>query len=146
MEWFPVSILFLPSCFHLAFFLCMCEEDCPWANVCANCPLLLYVECHHSMAWQAVCRSVPSIQTRQTWATKVEPVTLTTVPLGWPFILPSFSLQFLIGKDLQRCTLSKEANNLVYPRSNATDLEVISAFLKVSHYSSNRVFFINVMS
>ena len=31
----------------------VCEEDCPWGNICANLPLF-YVGCHHSVAWWAV--------------------------------------------------------------------------------------------
>ena len=43
----------------------------------------LYVGCRHSMAWWAVCRSVPRIQTSEPQAAEVECMNLNTWPLGW---------------------------------------------------------------
>ena len=38
--------------------VCVCEEDCHWANMCANLPLF-YVGCHHSVAWWTVLGLCP---------------------------------------------------------------------------------------
>ena len=46
--------------------------------------LYFYVGHHHSMAWWAVRRSVPSIRTLEPQATKAEHMNLSTRPLGWP--------------------------------------------------------------
>ena len=45
------------------------EEDCPWANICANPPLFCMWLCCHSMAWWEVCRSEPRIRTHEPQAT-----------------------------------------------------------------------------
>ena len=45
---------------------------------------ILYVGCYHSMAWWAVYRSTPRIQTGEPQAAKVESVNFTTMPLGQP--------------------------------------------------------------
>ena len=42
--------------------------------------------CHHSMAWWAVCRSAPRIQTGELRVTKAEHVNLTIMQLGQPLI------------------------------------------------------------
>ena len=41
------------------------EEDWPWANICTHLPLLYMWDSFHNMAWQAVCRSAPGIQTSE---------------------------------------------------------------------------------
>ena len=71
----------MTSCFWFVFFG---EEDWPWANICANLPLFLYVGHCYSMAWWAVCKSSPRIWTCKLWATKAECMNLTTIPLGQP--------------------------------------------------------------
>ena len=50
-------------------FLCVCEEDCSWANICANLPLFS-VGCRHCMAWWTVCRSLPGIRTHELWVSQ----------------------------------------------------------------------------
>ena len=67
-------------CCQSSFFL---EEDCCWANICANLPLFCMWEHHANVAWWALCRSMPRIQTHIPWATKVEHANLTTMPPGW---------------------------------------------------------------
>ena len=44
----------------------------------------LYVGCHHSMAWWAVCRSVPGIWTCKPQADEAKHTNLTTMPPSWP--------------------------------------------------------------
>ena len=61
------------------------EEDWPWANISAHLPLLYTWDTSHSTAWQAVCWSVPKIQTGEPWDTKAKRANLTTAPLDWPF-------------------------------------------------------------
>ena len=74
--------------FLFSFFVC--EEDWPWANICCQSssfclrkivPKLtampvflyfLYMGCHHSMAWWAVCRSTPRIWTHEPQAAEAE--------------------------------------------------------------------------
>ena len=81
------------------------EEDWAWANIscqsfsfCSrkvaseltSVPILLYFlyeGCHHSMAWWAMCRSMPGIWTHKPRAAKVECMNLTTTPPGWPLML-----------------------------------------------------------
>ena len=58
------------------------EEDWPWANIRAHLPLLYMWDACHSMAWQAVRRPAPGIQTAEPWAKKAEHVNLTTAPSG----------------------------------------------------------------
>ena len=53
---------------------------------CQSSPTLC-VRCCNSMAWWAVCRSIPRIWTPEPWTTEVEHVNLTTMPLGWPLSL-----------------------------------------------------------
>ena len=55
----------------------------PWANICANLPLLLRVGCCHSIAWWAVCRSAPGIWTHEPQSVEAECANLTTMLLGW---------------------------------------------------------------
>ena len=81
----PVEILWKGWVFFFKQFFCVCvyEEDWLWANICASLPLF-YVGCCHSMAWRAVCRSVPEIQPWKPWTTEAEHANLTTMPLGRP--------------------------------------------------------------
>ena len=85
-------------------FLFLLEEDCCWADICANPPYFLYLGWHHSTAWWAVCRSVSRIWTCKPWAAGVECANLTT-PLGWPLnccfklsILGQFVMQWSINR------------------------------------------------
>ena len=39
-------------------YLCVCEEDWPSANICANLPLFYVGRCH-SVAWQVLLRPRP---------------------------------------------------------------------------------------
>ena len=63
------------------------EEDWPWANIRAHIPLLYMWDACHSMAWQAVHRFMPGIQTSKRQAAKAECVNLIAAPLGWPLRL-----------------------------------------------------------
>ena len=63
------------------------EEDWPWANIHAHLPLLYMWDACHSMAWQAVRRSPPGLQTSEPQAGKAECVNLTTAPPGWPLLV-----------------------------------------------------------
>ena len=58
------------------------EEDWPWANICAHLPLFYTWDACHSVAWQAVHRSVPGIQTGESQVAAAECVYLTAVLLG----------------------------------------------------------------
>ena len=58
------------------------EEDWPWDNLCQSSSILYMGRCL-SMAWWAVCRSTPGIQTCEPWAAKLEHENLTTTPPGW---------------------------------------------------------------
>ena len=78
------------------------EEDWPWANICCQSssfclrkivtevtpvPIFLYflyMRCHRSMAWWAVHRSMPGVQTHEPQATNPEEVNLTTTSAGQP--------------------------------------------------------------
>ena len=67
-------------------------EDCSWANICANLPLIL--------CWMppqcgvmSGARSVPGIQTCESWAGEVQCMNLTTRPLGWPLYVLSFDVR-----------------------------------------------------
>ena len=60
------------------------EEDWPWAHICAHLPLLYMWDACHSMACQAVHRSVAGIWTGEPQAAKVEHVNLTAMPPGQP--------------------------------------------------------------
>ena len=53
------------------------EEDWLWANIYCQSSSVLYVRCHHSMAWWAVGRSTPRFQTCESWAAEVEHRNLT---------------------------------------------------------------------
>ena len=52
---------------------------------------LFYVGCCHSVAWWAMCSSVPGIGTCEPWATEAEHVDLTTSPLDQPLIFSFFT-------------------------------------------------------
>ena len=56
------------------------EEDWPWANIHAHLPLLYMWDACHSMAWWAVRRSAPGIQTSEPQAAEAENTNLTTTP------------------------------------------------------------------
>ena len=74
------------------------EEESPWANIYCQSSSTLYMGHCHSMAWWAVCRSAPRIQTCKPQATKVEHRNLTTTPLGCPpnsvFTLTTYTWKF----------------------------------------------------
>ena len=73
-----LSEYLLPACLFLL------EEDCCWTNICCQSFSILYVGCWHSMAWWAVCRSMPGMWTCKPWAAEPEHVNLTTTPPGLP--------------------------------------------------------------
>ena len=58
------------------------EEDWPWANIQVHLPLVYMWDTCHSMAWQAMCSSAPSIWTGKPWATKAECMNLTAAAPG----------------------------------------------------------------
>ena len=60
------------------------EEDWPWANIRAHPPPLYMWDAYHIMAWQAVPRTTPGIQTGELLDAKAESVNLTTAPPGRP--------------------------------------------------------------
>ena len=84
------------GCHH--FFLCVCEEDWSWANICCqsssfclrkiateltSVPIFLY------FVWgilpqHGLCRSAARIQTCEPRATEMEHMNLITMPQGWP--------------------------------------------------------------
>ena len=71
------------------------EEDWPWANILVHLPLLYMWDAYHSMAWQAVHRLAPRIQTSEPWAAKVELENLIVPPLDWPQVFFFFNYCFL---------------------------------------------------
>ena len=98
---FPASILHLLISFAYLFdfsiyiFVCVYEEDCHWAFLCVwgrlahlwqSSSILCEMLSQHGLTSSA--RSAPGIRTCKPWATKVEGVNLTTMPLGQP--LPCF--------------------------------------------------------
>ena len=95
--YFGFNLLFY---FLFSFF----EEDWPWATICAHLPLLdMWYACH-SMAWQAVHRSTPRIQTSASQAAEEEGANLTAGPLGWPLIL------FFISQKCLKTTMAVTCN------------------------------------
>ena len=75
------------------------EEDWPWANIRAHLPLLYMWDAYHSMAWQAVRRSAPGIQTSEFWTVEAECANLTTVPLGLPLSVFFFHALYYTQKN-----------------------------------------------
>ena len=71
------------------------EEDWPWATICACLPLFHMRDAYHSMVWQVVHRSAPSIRTREPLAAKVEHANPTAVPPGWHLHFLSWKIFFL---------------------------------------------------
>ena len=89
-EWavFPISVLFTPEimCFPSNF----CFLVRKIGSELTSMPIFLYFSYaghRHRMAWWAVYRSMPGIQTQESWDTKVEGVNLTTMPPDWPLPL-----------------------------------------------------------
>ena len=74
----------IAAIFRFLFIYFVFEEDWPWANIHAHLPLLYMWDACHSIAWQAVHRSAPGIQTGEPRAAKAECANLTAVPLGQP--------------------------------------------------------------
>ena len=68
----------------LSLFFHFGEEDWPWANIYCQSSSALHMGRHLSMAWWAVCRSMPRIWTHKPQATDVEHMNLTTTPQGQP--------------------------------------------------------------
>ena len=59
-----------------------CEEDWPWANICA----LIFLYCMWDAPQRGLtsgARSTPKIHTYEAWAAEVKHADLTTTPLGW---------------------------------------------------------------
>ena len=65
------------------------------------------------MAWWAVCRSVPGIQTRKPWAAEAEHANLTTTPPGWPLMCTGFHAA-------SQATLQQPCQELLFPFSQQT--------------------------
>ena len=66
IQYLKVFVLFLlrkigPEVISVASLPSLFEEDCPWANICANIPLFCM------WAWWVMCRSVPRIWTYEPW-------------------------------------------------------------------------------
>ena len=68
----------------MAIFVCVCEEDCPRGNICANLPLFCMLDI--TTAWldeQCVGLRAPGIRTHEPQATEAECANLTTTLWGW---------------------------------------------------------------
>ena len=72
-------------------YLFFCEEDCCWANICANLPVF-NVGCRHSMAWWTVLRQSLGSEPTNPGLAKCSTWKLSTKPLCWSlellFLLP----------------------------------------------------------
>ena len=71
--------------FYILNILCVCEEDWPWANICASLPLFCMWDIHSMASW-AVRRSAPGLWTCKPQAAETEHANLTTIPPGWAHI------------------------------------------------------------
>ena len=116
------------SCFSFFPFpppLTLPEEDWLWANICPNLPPLFYEGCHHIMAWWAVGRSTPGIQTCEPWATEAEGANPTTMPWAGPLVA------FLEIALFQECVRSKETGKShtedVWPATDFRNVETCGA-------------------
>ena len=92
----PVSSSYCPiSITSILSFVCVCEEDCCWANICANFPLF-YVGCYHGMVcldkWCWVHAQDPSLWTLGHWSGERELNHYTTGPISpsYPFLFAFF--------------------------------------------------------
>ena len=103
------------------------EEDWPWANICAHLPLLYMWDACHSMAWQAVSRSIPGIQTGEPRAAEAMHANLIAVPLGWPLtciFAVKLMFKILLMMFLLKCNIILLFEHLV-PEKNVF-LEVLT--------------------
>ena len=71
-----------PELTSMPIFHFLLKEGCHWANICAHLPLFYMWDPCHSMAWWAVCWSMPRIRTCKPWAAKAEHTNLITTPTG----------------------------------------------------------------
>ena len=75
-------------------FLCVCEEDCPWANICCQSSSILRgMPPQHGL--MSSVRSTPGIWTLEPWAAEAEHTNYyATGPAPIPFLLDNSPLPF----------------------------------------------------
>ena len=96
---------------------------------------IFYVGCCHSMAWWAVCRSMPRIQTCEPRAAEVDCKNLNTAPQGRTleshFDSPDVSR---FCPELQLC----KYHNLIWDKTTDSDLVAWCFILSQRHWSELR--------
>ena len=89
---FPLVSISHPSSWDHFFFG---EEDWSWDNIYFQSSSILSLGHWHSMAWWAMCRSMPRVRTWKPQAAEVEHANLTATLPGWPWDHSVFNLPLL---------------------------------------------------